>query len=483
MAAIIRTQFIDEMINMSGNLQWLYENSGLNDEQEFVQSIGLKYDQAFWKYTRKNVLFSKKVLENLKKVYKADEDALFNENKHSHAFVCDDPYVLLHYVENKEKLELTDGDKLFHIDPRMARPSYAVVLKNDDYRIDVYKDFKDVTFVLELSIGNFGRNYVNGELHYLTNKKYIDFEYYWCMTGKNEDVSVTDRWILSKNIDLSETVTKHNSRTISPIKAKYTRIGVVRYAIINLKYGEKNIRDIYIINRKPKYYSYKDCFRCNVAAILKKRQEAQYTAFAHELGISETKFRKYLFEKIPVDEDLLKRIEEKCGITPDVLLHDSNKEFIDIFNPDRFKEGYLSKRISKIDRISSLPIDKSMIDSEYCFAMENNNENIKEFTFEGSSITSNFVVDTRYSVYPLQENVVSLECLLNAIDDKLEFKWTIKKEDFIYIADDKNITKNVKTVRSVLFDKQYERIGSVSYCFNYHGVKLHEHTTGVKIKK
>lgn len=483
MAAIIRTQFIDEMINATGNLQYFLRKDNFETHKEFVNALGIKNLNAASTWYRKKDGLSKDVISKINEYYNLDDEYLFNENGNSQSVFCDDKVVILAKHLNYKTFNKEYETNTFHVDPRVVQPSYSFVMKNDDNEIGIYNKFDNVYFVMEVATRNTGYGLVNGELVLVGKKGNTDINFYWETRKKEKDKTI--RWRHTKYIDLSVPFTKTNSLSKSAFKGRFDNIAYVRYAIIDLKNKNSNISNNFEnLSANPAYYNYKDCLRCNLSAILKRRQESQYTAFARELGMSETKFRKYLFSKLPPDSELLDKVKMICDINPDTLLHDKNKDFVDIFDQDGFKNGYLYKKISKIDRVGALPIDKSMnLDSAYCFAIENDGEAIKDFTFEGSTMHTYFIVDSRYSLIALENNKTSLEFLYNINEQKMEFKWILRSGKAVKISDDMNFSKNVNEFPLDLFGSQYERVGSVSYCYNYHTFALEKNTTGVKIIK
>ena len=162
--------------------------------------------------------------------------------------------------------------------------------------------------------------------------------------------------------------------------------------------------------------------------------------------------------------------------------------FVDIYTPDVIKKGFYADSIDKIDRISTLPINEMEIDSEYCFAMENPNNELTDFNIKYRDTDNYFVIDSRYSLDKKNDNKVHLLCLIDIEENRLTFKW-VKENKWIrgqkkgiFVSDSMDLEKNRIEMTRENYNNRFIQVGRVIQCYNYFSSYFQKVTTGIKSK-
>lgn len=489
MPKIVRTQFLDEIINLSGNIQnYLYKNDIKYDEfcnqMEIFSSPKTRGTLKRW--LRGNRVPTKENINKFLNLCGMIPNDLFLENGHSRVPFYDNIDELIKDFDSGEIGEERLNKEMIHVDPRNLIMPYGGSLEYYADDIDFYRNFEHTTFV----IADFNHCITSCEGPVIVQSKENGKNYFmWQNRKMNSDIHKEPVVYVSKTLDSSKydsveelgEMVKTHSRMF-----RYNKKGNVAYSIIKLDKQYENKNKNLILT--PKYYNIKKCFRCNILGILKRLGETQYTNFAHTHGLSETKFRKFLFGKETPTEEFLNSVKNKLGVYPDELCHDKGKLFVDIYTPDVIKKGFYVDSIDKIDRISTLPINEMEIDSEYCFAMENPNNELTDFNIKYRDTDNYFVIDSRYSLDKKNDNKVHLLCLIDIEENRLTFKW-VKENKWIrgqkkgiFVSDSMDLEKNRIEMTREDYDNRFIQVGRVIQCYNYFSSYFQKVTTGIKSK-
>lgn len=459
---VVRSQFIDEAINFSGNLQqFMYDNN--LDRQDILDAMGLGYTYVFVHWLRENGMPKGENIRKFKEVHNISNEELYNENGNSHVNYYENINDFITDCLNNE-LCIKKGEQ-FRIDPRTVYLPYAGVVKYHDPELGGYNKFKDVYFVFEPILSKSAGLISRKSLTILQDKKtgYMDFVWRAAQSVlENEEESY-----VAYGKDPSVEVTEENRWSIARNSYYNNKIANVNYAIIVL---EDQFRPLTENDTKPVYWKIKYSTHCNILELMRKFDVPTYTAFGHSIGVSDTYIRNINARKREFTEEQLSRIEKNYDMAPETLLHDADRDFIDIYEADMFAESYQYQDLNKADRVSALPINKSVIDSEYCFAMENPNRELSDFVFKGTEndISNYFVVDTRYSIEDINDNEPHLECMYDFWSEEVMFKWVQVNGEDVIVSDTMDMKKNTEIYNARMFFKKHERIGRVIQCYNYH---------------
>lgn len=467
MPKIRRTQFTDEFTNFIGNLSHLMKEKGLS-MQDVAEITGVnKFTVSNWLYNRSNL--RTKDWKMLMEKYNLTPFDLFDENQHSTVNLYD--FETLNSTYNTDAYLKEGVLRRVHIDPRLVDPTSAFAVHYARRDLQLF-DNPDDEYIFVVQPNSPARFYSEDswDLVLMEDRKSGELSFRWHYI-KKLDGYFSRRVFNRKNTNVLSIDDPANSASEYKYQTNYRRVGVVRQIIVLLdSEPAPDVKEI------PAFVSHRKCLSLNISTLMKKFGYSQYTEFAHSLGISEPVLRRYLFKGVWPTQTVFNKIYELYGKTDDELLEDKNRDFVDVYGVNVFAKQYLNENVLKASRYASLPIDKDLVDSYYCFAIKNNNRDILEFNTSVVGFESFYIIDSRYSTMDFEIDKTTLNMFIDCIDKIGIVKWVTKLEDGNYLIGNKRDMSDAMEISKFAMRRNYEHVGRVIQVHNYNRRIVETHT-------